>query len=218
MTTTEPARVHASDPPWQFEQGESSEDGKFRGTVGDHYPTMSVTQIALMPMPLLDFNAVTFCWRVASMQPEALQVIKAWGFTVKAELVWLKRTKNGKRHFGMGRYVRNEHETCLIATRGKVEVKVKNIRSTFEAPVPLTPDGRPWHSAKPDKFYQIVTELCHGPYVETFARRVRPGWRCYGNEVPAPDAVEKWDGWADGGLREAPQSEVARVVGRREET
>lgn len=212
----QPGRVHVSDPAWDFDQGKSSASKKFHGTVGDHYPTMSVTEIALMKLPPMEFNSVLACWRVAAMQPEALAVVKAWGYTIKTELVWLKKTKTGKRHFGMGHYLRAEHETCLIAVRGKADVKVHNIRSTFEAPVPLTPAGIPWHSAKPDKFYEIIEELCYGPYVETFARRTRPGWSVFGNEVPAPDAVEWWDRWANGGVVLPEMPSVVGVLDQEE--
>lgn len=103
--------------------------------------------------------------------------MRAWGFVPKAELVWLKKTKNGKRWFGMGRQVRNEHETCLIATRNLPWVTNHSVRSTFEAPVL-------GHSVKPDEFYRIVESLTLGPRVELFARREQPGWTCYGDELP----------------------------------
>jgi N6-adenosine-specific RNA methylase IME4 len=111
------------------------------------------------------------------MQQDALDVVEAWGFKVKAELVWVKQTSTGKAlHFGMGRYTRAAHETCLIAVRGRASVRVHDQRSIFFAPV-----GR--HSAKPDAFYWITMRLAAGPYAELFARRRRAGWRCFGNEL-----------------------------------
>jgi len=131
-------------------------------------------------LPPIADTAHLFLWRVSAMVEEAYQVVRAWGFVPKAEIVWLKRTESGKRWFGMGRQVRAEHEIAIIATRGKGAVAVdKAIRSTFEAKVP---DGR--HSSKPEEFYDIVEKLCPaGPYVELFARRRRASWLCYGNEV-----------------------------------
>lgn len=41
------------------------------------------------------FDSRLFLWRVGAMQDEALAVIKAWGFTLKAELVWIKTTLAG---------------------------------------------------------------------------------------------------------------------------
>jgi N6-adenosine-specific RNA methylase IME4 len=134
---------------------------------------LTVEELCRFPLPPLAPKAHLFLWRVAALQEEALQVVRAWGFVPKAELVWLKRTKRGKRWFGMGRQVRNEHEVCIIATRSNPSVRNKAIRSTFEAKV-----GR--HSEKPDEFYGIVEELCERPYVELFARRRRSGWKCWG--------------------------------------
>lgn len=161
------------DCPWRF--GDSL-PGPGRGAE-KHYATLSVAELELFPLPPIADDAYLFFWRVASMQQEALDVIRAWDFTLKTEIVWRKQTVTGKRWFGMGRTVRAEHETCLVATRGRPQVLSKSIRSTFEAPVP---DGR--HSAKPEAFFDLVESLVPGPYVELFARRVRPGWTCLGND------------------------------------
>lgn len=170
-----------ADPPWQFDQHTSSESGKFHGTTDDHYPTLDIEAIKRFPLPPMLPDSHLFLWRVAAMQREALDVIDAWGFTLKSEIVWKKLTKNGKRWFGMGRQVRAEHETCLIAVRGRgARTENKGIRSVFEA---MVPEGK--HSAKPGEFFEIVQSLTVGPYVELFARRTRPGWTCYGNEVAA---------------------------------
>jgi N6-adenosine-specific RNA methylase IME4 len=170
-----PAAVLVADPPWRF--GDKL-PGPGRGAE-KHYPTLSVGELCSFPLPPVADDARLLLWRVASMQDEALAVARAWGFTVKSEVVWLKRTVNGKRWFGMGRQVRMEHEVCLIATRGRPNnPRRKDVRSTFEAAA-----GR--HSAKPEAFYDLVESLYAGPYVELFARRHRPGWTCLGNELPA---------------------------------
>jgi N6-adenosine-specific RNA methylase IME4 len=166
-------RVLVADPPWRF--GDKL-PGPGRGAE-KHYPTLSLPDLCNFQIPAMHADAVLLLWRVASMQQEALDVVRAWGFTVKSEMVWLKRTATGRRWFGMGRQVRMEHETCLIATRGRNLTLVRDVRSTFEAPA-----GR--HSAKPDAFFNIIERLYPGPYAELFARRVRPGWTCIGNEIP----------------------------------
>lgn len=166
-------RVLCADPPWRF--GDSL-PGPGRGAA-KHYPTMSVEEICAFPLPPLEPDAWLFLWRVSSMQQEALDVMKAWGFKLKTEIVWRKLTPNRKPWFGMGHYVRASHETCLVGVRGKVRPLVRNVRSVFDAVA-----GK--HSAKPEAFYDLVETLSCGPYVELFARRVRPGWTCFGNEVP----------------------------------
>lgn len=204
-------RCIVADPPWAFHD---ALPGEGRGA-RKHYKTLTVAQMEhLQPYREIASgpkNAVLFLWRVASMQPEALQLAQRWGFTVKSELVWEKTTRRIERqtreqllkryeasadkreraalrravelflaprtdHFGMGRYVRMSHEVCLIATRGKVAVKSRSIRSRFRAPV-----GR--HSEKPGEFYDLVEQLVPGPYYELFARAPRAGWVCLGDEL-----------------------------------
>ena len=177
----EPASILIADCPWKF--GDKL-PGKGRGAAS-HYPCMSVSQLMRFPLLPLAPDCILFFWRVSAMQQEALDVIRAWDYTLKSELVWLKQTVNGKRHFGMGRFLRGEHETCLVATRGRFKVASKKIRSTFTAEVPRHPStGKLWHSAKPDRFYQIVRELGGlGVCVELFGRTERPGILSFGDEL-----------------------------------
>jgi MT-A70 len=39
------------------------------------------------------------------------------------------------------------------------------------------------HSQKPEKSYQDIELVSHGPYLEMFCRNSRPGWDAWGNEV-----------------------------------
>lgn len=176
---TEPYRVLCADPPWKF--GDAL-PGPSRGAE-KNYPCLTVVELCAFSLPPLADDCTLFLWRVASMQQEALDVIKAWGFTVKTEIVWLKKTVHGKRWFGMGRTVRAEHEVCLVAQRGRPETLSHAVRSTFEVNCDGLEAIAGRHSAKPEEFYQIVESLRAGPYVELFARRQRPGWTCLGNEL-----------------------------------
>lgn len=174
-------RVLCADPPWKFND---KLPGKTRGA-SRQYQTLDLQQLMWFELPPLADDAYLFLWRVAAMPFDAIMLAQAWGFTIKSEIVWLKRTKKGKPWFGMGRHVRASHETAIIAVRGKPQRKVKNIRSVFAAPVPVGADGKYIHSAKPEEFYDIVEQLAPGPYVELFARRQRPGWTCLGNQNQA---------------------------------
>lgn len=195
------ARVLVADPPWQF--GDAL-PGNGRGAV-KHYECMSLIDLMFFNLPPIADDALLFLWRVAAIPEEPLRIARAWGFEPKAELVWVKtpneetidrglkratRSEEGEAtafthgfdmgrrvRIGMGHYVRNAHETCIIARRGKANVADRSVPSVFFAP-------RGEHSAKPDAFYEIVEALSPGPYAELFARRRRPGWRCFGNELP----------------------------------
>ena len=168
------AGVVVADPPWPLQD---KLPGKGRGAV-KHYPTMKVADICALRLPPVGADALLFLWRVSSMVEEASQVARAWGFRPVSEIVWVKTAANGTPRMGMGRYVRLAHETCMIATRGKGRLAIKNhcVRSVFEAP-------RGAHSAKPDAFYELVERLVDGPYLELFARRERAGWTCVGDEL-----------------------------------
>lgn len=167
-------RVLCADPPWPF--GDKL-PGKSRGAE-KNYKVMAMPDIANFALPPLEPDAYLFMWRVSSQVEEAYKVCRAWGFVPKTEIVWLKRTATGKRWFGMGRHVRAEHETALVAVHGRPQRLLANVRSTFEAIAGA-------HSAKPEAFYDLVEALAPGPYCELFARRQRPGWTCLGNELKA---------------------------------
>src|SRR5689334_22518204 len=121
----QPARVLVADPPWKFG------DRLGRRGAAAHYPLMSAEEICSFELPLVASDAYLLLWRVASMQEEALAVARAWGFVPTAEIVWLKLTRHGKPWFGLGHHTRAAHETCLLATRGKVRPRRHNVRSTF---------------------------------------------------------------------------------------
>lgn len=174
-----PFRVVVADPPWRF--GDKL-PGKTRGAA-KQYATMSVESICDIQLPPLAPDAFLFLWRVAAMVEEAYLVCRHWGFTPKSELVWEKLTKNGKPHFGMGRILRASHEICIVATRGNPKPLVRNVRSRFAAAV-----GR--HSEKPAAFFDIVERISHGPYLEMFGRKTRPGWVVTGNEIPRDHSAE----------------------------
>jgi N6-adenosine-specific RNA methylase IME4 len=146
---------------------------------------MTVSEIIRMPLPPLHDDCVLFFWRVSSMVEEAYQVVRAWGFVPKTELVWEKTTgeDNDKLSFGMGRILRGAHETCIVAARGdRIECMSKSERTVFRAP-------RGAHSEKPEEFYRIIErlyplDLWPESHVELFARRRRRGWIQHGHGLP----------------------------------
>lgn len=171
------AHVLLADPPWHFRDRMPGARGASR-----KYRTLTVPEIMRYPLPPLHEDAILLLWRVAALQRAALDVAYAWGFQEKAEIVWLKETKNGKRHYGQGHYVRNEHEVCLVCVRGRASSRVvvdASQRSTFRAPAATAQH----YSRKPDAFYELAERLACGPRVELFATRRRRGWRCYGEEL-----------------------------------
>lgn len=217
-----------ADPPWEFDMKKTG--GGFDSGASSHYSTLSIDQIKAFPLPTFEKNAILFLWRVSSMVEEAYAVCRAWGFVPKTEIVWFKGSKKDlvidpnveltdeeiKLHMGMGMFTRGAHETCIVATRGSFKVQNRGVRSVFFAPAQE-------HSRKPDAFYEIVEKLVWGSVpegkwneqtltfdrdrkiVELFARRERPDWDCYGNELPRSSPL-----WLASGA--APSSENAMVI------
>ena len=177
-------RIAVVDPAWKFSD---ALPGKKRGAE-KHYTCLSIDDLKKLEMPEFEDNAIMFLWRVASMQEEAIDLMRAYGFKTKSEIVWVKeKIKPQPIHgpqdlaFGMGRITRGSHEVCLVGTRGKVSSLIKDhaVRSVFFAP-------RRKHSQKPKEFYDLVERLTGGvgPYVDIFAReKHREGWDFIGNEV-----------------------------------
>jgi N6-adenosine-specific RNA methylase IME4 len=67
-------------------------------------------------------------------------------------------------------------EPILFCRRGNLPTKMRMDRNWWH-----WKRGR--HSAKPEDFQTIVEKVSPGPYLEMFARRKRPGWAAWGNEI-----------------------------------
>ena len=130
-------------------------------------------------------DCVLFMWATYPMMAEALEVIKAWGFTYKSiAFQWVKLNRSGKGYFfGLGRWTRGNTEPCLIATRGKPKRISAAVSQSIFSPIRS-------HSQKPEEVREKIVELMGDlPRVELFARERADGWDAWGNEAP-PDEKE----------------------------
>jgi N6-adenosine-specific RNA methylase IME4 len=82
--------------------------------------------------------------------------------------------------FGMGRLFRQTHEICLIGTNNnKIYQQLQN---KSQRSVSFAPNLK--HSAKPEHLQDSLELMFpNANKIEMFARRLRPGWECLGNEV-----------------------------------
>jgi N6-adenosine-specific RNA methylase IME4 len=102
-----------ADPPWRFEPY-SRVTGMDRAAE-NHYPTSPLTEIkALDGESIAAADCVLFLWATATMLPQAIEVMRAWGFTYKTCAVW------SKDRIGTGYWFRNQHEILLVGTRGQI--------------------------------------------------------------------------------------------------
>ena len=185
--------VILADPPWHFQNYAADEPGmlhdRSRGA-NRYYPTMTTADICAMQVPA-DDNAVLFMWSCWPMLLDAVDVVRAWGFEYKTiAWVWVKSQRSGFGFFtGMGYYTRSNSEPCLLATRGKVSKPVdRGVQALIYSPIRK-------HSQKPDEQYRKIERLYPGKrYLELFARRSRPGWSVWGNEVNSDIIVPLFGG------------------------
>ena len=68
---------------------------KVQGAAEKHYPTMSIDELCALPVAEIAApDSALFMWATFPQLPEALRLIKAWGFNYKsAAFVWLKKNK-----------------------------------------------------------------------------------------------------------------------------
>ena len=151
-----------ADPPWKYERN------KVQGAAERHYPTMSIEQLCALDVEkITDENCALFLWSTFPFLPEALRLIKAWGFTYKTTaFVWLKQNRKNKDwFFGLGFWTRGNAEICLLATKGKPKRKSAKISQLIISPIDK-------HSKKPDIVREKIVELMGDlPRIELFARQ-----------------------------------------------
>ncbi len=83
---------------------------------------MGIDELCDLPVEALAAkDCLLFLWATFPMLPEALQLIRAWGFTFKTvAFVWLKQNRKSPTWFyGLGYWTRGNAEICLLAKRGK---------------------------------------------------------------------------------------------------
>ena len=174
---SKPCGVIYADPPWRWEPW-SRETGMDRAA-DNHYPTMPLDQIKAVKVPAAK-NCVLFLWAIASMLPEALAVVEAWGFAYQTSYAWKKP------HQAKGHWARFVHEYPLIATRGTVPAPAPGTQWSSMLDPPLVIEAAAAkHSEKPEAVAQMIEEFFPTtPKLEMFARGpARPGWDAWGNEV-----------------------------------
>lgn len=172
-----------TDPPWRF--ANFSRKGEGRNAVA-HYDCMSFEQICALPVSeLAAKDCALFLWATDPLLPQALEVIRAWGFTYRTVgFYWAKLNRRADLtsfsaddfFTGLGYWTRANVEQCLLATRGTPPRLAKDVKRLVVSP-------RREHSRKPDEVFDRIRRLVGGPYLELFSRNSREGWDCWGDQV-----------------------------------
>lgn len=155
-------KIIYADPPWRYARS------KVQGAAEKHYPTMSIEELCALPVKeIADKDCILFLWATFPQLKEALQLIKAWGFTYKSvAFVWLKQNRKSPTWFyGLGFWTRGNAEICLLATKGHPKRQSNKVHQFIISPVEQ-------HSKKPDitreKILALMGDL---PRIELFARQ-----------------------------------------------
>lgn len=192
-----------ADPPWQFINRTGKMAPEHRRL--SRYETLTTNQISALPVAEIAApTAHLYLWVPNALLPEGIEVMRAWGFAYKSNLVWHKvRKDGGSDGRGVGFYFRNVTELVLFGIRGK------NAR-TLDAgrrQVNYLATRKREHSRKPDELYDIIEACSPGPRMELFARGTRQNWRSWGNQ--ATESYEpSWDTYAHNSATERRQPQA----------
>lgn len=177
-----------ADPPWQF----SNRTGKMAPEHKrlNRYSTMKLEDIMKLPVSsVADEKSHLYLWIPNALLPSGLEVMKAWGFEYKTNIIWEKVRKDGMPDGrGVGFYFRNVTEILLFGVKGDKNRTLQPGRSQ----VNLLRSIKREHSRKPDEFVSLIERCSPGPYLELFARGDRENWDMWGNQATA-DYEPTWD-------------------------
>ena len=186
------------DPPSRFASwshiglaGDASQENRGQRSRAAPYETMSHQEICSLPIAdLASKDCVLFIWVVQTQLPQAVEVIRRWGFELKSvAFSWFKGEglplfpDDVRVPIGCGYWTRAGFEQCWLATRGKPKRLNADVRQVIL-------NKRREHSRKPEEIYSRIERLVDGPYCEIFARTTRPGWTSFGNETDKFKAAE----------------------------
>jgi N6-adenosine-specific RNA methylase IME4 len=168
-----------ADPRWRFTNRTGKVAPEHRRL--SRYDTLMLDEICAIPVAnTAAAQSHLYLWVPNALLAEGLQVMEAWGFAYKSNLVWHKiRRDGGSDGRGVGFYFRNVTELVLFGVRGSLRTLAPGRRQ-----VNLLATRKREHSRKPDDLYPIIEACSPGPRLELFARYPQPGWEVWGNEAP----------------------------------
>lgn len=163
-------RCVALDPPWHEQGG-----GKIKRGADRHYGLMKTGAILALLReqirPLIAADAHVWLWVTNNYLPDGLRALDALDVRYVTNLAWVKPS------FGLGQYLRGQHELCLFGVRGRAMLPPRrDVPSVINA-------AKARHSEKPEAAFETFERVSPGPRLEVFARVKRAGWDAWGDEV-----------------------------------
>lgn len=181
-----------ADPPWQFQNRTGKVAPEHKRL--NRYPTMSLDAIKKLPVAeISEDKSHLYLWVPNALLPEGLEVMKAWGFEYKTNIIWEKVRHDGMPDGrGVGFYFRNVTEILLFGIKGNNNRTLDPARSQ----VNIIRSIKREHSRKPDEIIPIIEACSSGPYIELFARGDRKGWDMWGNQASS-DYEPTWSTYSN---------------------
>ena len=177
-----------ADPPWRFQNrtGKVAPENKKL----NRYETMPLEDITALPIgKIAAEKSHLYLWVPNALLPEGLEVMRAWGYLYKGNIVWEKVRKDGAPDGrGVGFYFRNVTELLLFGIKGAPNRTLAPARSQ----VNLIRAQKREYSRKPDEIISLIEDCSPGPYLELFARGRREGWDMWGSQANA-DYEPTWN-------------------------
>jgi len=176
-----------SDPQWKFLTRSALGEGR---SANIHYKTEEVDKIKNLPVgELLADDGAFYMWMLDWCPQDALDLLAHYGLQhITTAFTYVKTNgpdvtniwDDSSWHLGMGYWTRANPEQCWLATKADSKKKPKrlyaDVRQLIIAPVME-------HSRKPDAWLERIERLTEGDYLELQARRTRPGWVSWGDEL-----------------------------------
>lgn len=189
------------DPPWSYDIKVTGGSKKKRhsgiSAACQKYNVMEYKDIVKLPIDeVADENSYLILWTTVPFLEKACRLVGAWGFEYRTAIFWEK-----VKYYGLGYWFRNRYEVALVGKRGNVKPfhsQDENVINTYdtcdvneytvgEYTLKEKPVG---HSIKPTQFYKLIEPVVPKPRLEIFARELRDGWTCVGNEIDGKDVRE----------------------------
>jgi N6-adenosine-specific RNA methylase IME4 len=171
-------RTVVADPPWRPEMSVVN-GGAPKASPQHHYDTMSLDEIKAL-RPRLAKQAHLYIWCLTPHVDWGFEVCRAWGGQPITLLTWRKPG------LGAGRFRCNTEHVVV----GRVGPRAGNpfgqggrYAQATEGTVFDWPRGS--HSEKPHELYALAERLSPAPRLDMYARRPRPGWAVFGDQIEA---------------------------------
>jgi site-specific DNA-methyltransferase (adenine-specific) len=186
-----------ADPPWPNKwQGSAS-----IGTRPLSFPTLTIAEICSLPVKLIaDDLSNLYLWTTNQFLPEALGVVRFWGFHYRMLWTWCKNN-------GIGGHPRNATEHIVIASRGATVSIGRHEAATLNWFI--HPHMRRF-GEKPGVIRELIERFSPEPRIELFARNKHQGWDAWGDEIKSDielSSLSLLDNHI-GGIKRVPSSMV----------